>query len=464
MKKKFLIRFGFSLLLVSFLLAGKSSAQTSASCSAPGNVVVTDVTGDAVLAQNDIQTVSISEPFNSDGTQTLVFTMKVQNLYSLPLSSWNVIFKGPDNVTRFVQMSNLLGFTEFKYGTMTNLLGIPIFNVSGNIPGKFDNNGTVTFFVNKGLVGNLSAGQTVEVSAKSYIKVLLELVEVDSTTTSVYSVAGNAGCTPYKIKQWGMNGDIPVAGNYFRNEVEDFAVWRPETGTWYVTDALTNATKSFQLGNGATGDIPTPGNFDRDGKTDFAVYRPSNGTWYIQKSETNTFASVRFGAAEDIPMTGDFDGDRVDDAAVFRPSAGAWYVLNSLDSSVRGVGFGAHEDRPVIGDYDGDRKADFAVFRPSSGYWYILQSSNGAFRGLQFGVDSDTVVPADYDGDGKTDVAVWRPENGAWYVYRSSDSVVSGFTWGASPDRVQPGDYNGNGRADYAVWRPETGIWYAYLN
>lgn len=444
----------------------KINAQTPDTCSAPGVTVVTDTdTGiPPILPQNDIERISVAEPVFSDGLDKLVFTLKVRQLYPLPLSSWNVLFSS-DGVTRFVQMSTLLGSPQFRYGTVSNLLGIPVFNYQGNIEGSYSNDGTIIFYIKKSLINNPPDGHIYSVSGRVYINTLgIGLVQVDGTSEANYTLVGNDNCAPVLITQWGMSGDIPVQHNYMRNETDDFAVWRPDNGVWYSHDTLGSQTAAVQWGSGAAGDIPVPGNFDNDGKADYAVYRPQQGAWYILSTETNTTKIVLFGVPEDIPVAGDYDGDRVDDIAVWRPSSGVWYIINSLDSSVRIVQFGLSEDRPLRGDFDGDRKNDLAIFRPFSGAWYIWLSDSNSLRGLFFGMGTDVAVPADYDGDGKTDVAVWRPENGFWFIQRSNTSEVSTFQWGLTNDIPVPGDYNGNGRADIAVWRPTNGAWYAYHN
>lgn len=455
--------FGFLFLLGIFSVL-QIAAQTSPSCFAPGNTVVTDDTGILTLPQNDILSVSVAEPVFSDGSDRLVFTMKVRHLFPLPLSSWNVFFRA-NGTTRFVQMSTLLGNPEYRYGTVSSLLGIPVFNYQGNIQGNFSSDGTITFFIDKSLIGNPQIGQIYSVSARTYINTLgIGLVEADNTAEANYTLVGNDNCVPTMIAQWGMNGDIPVQNNYIRNESDDFAVWRPETGVWYSFDTVAQETSSFQWGSGTLGDIPVRGHFDHDGKADYAVFRPQEGAWYIFKTETNSAVSVSFGMDEDIPVAGDYDGDRVDDIAVFRPSSGVWYILNSLDSSVRTVQFGISEDRPLKGDFDGDRRNDLAIFRPLTGAWYVWLSDSNSLKALLFGRGTDVAVPADYDGDDKTDVAVWRPENGVWFVLKSNSNQVSVFQWGMSDDIPTPADYNGNGRADYGVFRPSNGVWYAFHN
>lgn len=452
------------LFLLGVISASQISAQTSTSCSAPGNTVVTDGSEILILPQNDIQKVSVAEPVFSDGADKLVFTLKVKQLFPLPLSSWNVLFSA-NGTTRFVQMSTLLGSPMFRYGTVSNLLGIPIFNYQGNIEGSYSNDGTIVFYVDKTRIGNPPIGEIYSVAGRVYINTLgIGLVQVDGTEEANYTLVGNADCAPTLIAQWGMSGDIPVQNNYLRNETDDFAVWRPETGVWYAHDPLNDQSTAVQWGTGNEGDIPVPGNYDHDGKADYAVFRPQEGNWYILSTEENTTRIINFGIDEDIPVAGDYDGDRVDDIAVFRPSSGVWYILNSLDSSVRIVQFGLSEDRPLRGDFDGDRKNDLAIFRPFSGAWYIWLSDSNSLRGVFFGRGTDVAVPADYDGDDKTDVAVWRPENGFWFILRSNSNDVSTFQWGITNDIPVPGDYNGNGRADIAVFRPTNGVWYAFHN
>ena len=144
--------------------------------------------------------------------------------------------------------------------------------------------------------------------------------------------------------QFGDPSDVPVAGDYNGDGVEDIAVFRPSTGTWFVRNMFT-----AQFGD--PGDVPVPGDFNGDGVTDVAVYRPSTGDWFVR----NQF-NVNFGGAGGyVPVVGDYNGDGTDDIAVFQSSTGMWFVRNQF-----AIQFGDPGDRPVPGDYDGNGTTDIA--------------------------------------------------------------------------------------------------------
>ncbi|NNE65457.1 MAG: S8 family serine peptidase [Pyrinomonadaceae bacterium] len=210
-------------------------------------------------------------------------------------------------------------------------------------------------------------------------------------------------------------------------------------------------------------DIPIPGHYDTDLINDIAVWRRSTGTFYILKSSDGSVQIVNFGLDGDNPLvTQDFDGDDIYDLAVTRKQGGKliWYILRSSDGGVTILQFGNETDTPIRGDYDGDGKADVAVYRPETDVpantFYVLKSSDQSVLGVTFGSSSiDELVPNDFDGDGMTDFAVWRTSTGDWHLLKSGDNFAyEVFHFGSPGDLPTPGDYDGDGRTDYSVWRP----------
>ncbi len=258
--------------------------------------------------------------------------------------------------------------------------------------------------------------------------------------------------------------DAPVAGlRTAKNKNADFdgdgktdvSVYRPDTGSWFVTNSSNSSFSAIAFGNSS--DVLAPGDNDGDGKTDPAVFRPAEGVWYF-RTKAGFVNSRLFGTSGDLPIPADYNGDGKTDLAVFRPSNGFWYIANS-DSlgTYTFVQFGQNGDKPVAADYDGDGKTDLAVFRPSNGGWYILRSSDGGFSGTAFGIAADQPAPGDFDGDGKADLAVFR--NGIWYLLQTTDGFTA-IQFGTTGDVPAVGDYDGDGKTDLAVYRPSNGVWY----
>lgn len=178
-----------------------------------------------------------------------------------------------------------------------------------------------------------------------------------------FTTVCNPICLPSGITQtltinFGINGDLPVAGDWNNDGVESVGVFRPSAGQFFLTDDnVANPTIDHTINFGLNGDIPIGGDWNSDGRDTVGVFRPSQATFFLTNQDalnpTLDIVSV-FGVAEDLPVAGDWNGDGRDSVGVWRPSIATFFLSNNNDSTIDiTAAFGSNGDQPVGGDWDG---------------------------------------------------------------------------------------------------------------
>ena len=254
---------------------------------------------------------------------------------------------------------------------------------------------------------------------------------------------------------FGMQGGIPVSGDFNGDGVTDVGVFR--NGQWFID---VNGNGVWDEGDlwaklGYDGDKPVVGDWDGDGKDDIGIFGrawagdprqiarepglpdSSNKHYGTQKnvpppqqqatlgkralkltSQGTTRADLidhvfHYGTPRDIPLVGDWNGDGTDTIAVFRD--GWWYLDVDGDGKWTDEGdnkkqFGQAGDIPVAGDFNGDGVDELAVFR--QGTWYIDTNGNGQIDAqdqvVELGQAGDIPVVGDWDGDGHEEIGTYR--------------------------------------------------------
>jgi hypothetical protein len=103
-----------------------------------------------------------------------------------------------------------------------------------------------------------------------------------------YQPSNYSGGLVFQYDDW---TSIPVVGNYAgAGSGFDYVKWHPSDGNWTVYTNPGGPVGSLPgsvTQGGLNGDVPVSGDYDGDGIADLAVWRPSNGVWCIKPSTGN---------------------------------------------------------------------------------------------------------------------------------------------------------------------------------
>jgi subtilisin-like proprotein convertase family protein len=158
--------------------------------------------------------------------------------------------------------------------------------------------------------------------------------------------------------------DIPVPAAYDGGGVTEITTFRPTVVAGGDADSFNvdSATGFYQVSFTSAavqklgfvykaGDIPAPADYDGVGHDEFALYRPSTGQFFIlntpnvRNSATWTLRVVTLNLpggpnVNDVPVPEDYLGNGKADPAVYRPSNSTFYLINSATGVQTTVPFG----------------------------------------------------------------------------------------------------------------------------
>ncbi len=132
---------------------------------------------------------------------------------------------------------------------------------------------------------------------------------------------------------FGNPGDVPLVGDFNGDGCDTVSLYRASEHRIYIINALGEdgqglGAADFDYVFGDAGDVPFAGDFDGDGVDEIALRRPSTGRVLLKWDLGGGAADYQFiyGASGDIPYAGDWNGDGTDTVALFRPSNDRWYI------------------------------------------------------------------------------------------------------------------------------------------
>jgi hypothetical protein len=240
-------------------------AVPATACKLPGLLVATDtidnVPNAPAVASLDVKTIHVAEPYGTNGTGTLHFTVTTAGGSLPPNSMWYVIWQRttPDAAhdRNYVAMrTDLLGAVTFDHGRVSYPVstGSPGTN-NGNLPTRFGTatgsydaaTGVIRIQVPTASVDNVAAGATLlGVEARTFLGrndmlPISQNVAADFSPAGSYTLVGNASCqmvpeAPTNVTATAPKGKRTVILSWTDNSSD-------ETG--FIIERSTSATDGF---------------------------------------------------------------------------------------------------------------------------------------------------------------------------------------------------------------------------
>jgi hypothetical protein len=117
------------------------------------------------------------------------------------------------------------------------------------------------------------------------------------------------GCGVDRCLQIGTNGDIPLVGDWNGSGTSKVGAFRPSDGTFYLdyngNGAWDGCGADRCLQIGVNGDVPLVGDWNGSGTSKVGAFRPSDGTFYLDYDGSGTWNGCGTDRCLQIGMSGD---------------------------------------------------------------------------------------------------------------------------------------------------------------
>jgi len=142
------------------------------------------------------------------------------------------------------------------------------------------------------------------------------IAQSNNTTGAVTWYAGDAVTGALVLAaQWGNFSldDIINPADYTGDGRADLVVWRShgtgaDANAWYILNAATGtqAPRSGTIFGIGANDYAIRGDYDGDGIQDIAVWRHTTATFYVLASSNGSLIAQQWGSPDDVPLAGQF--------------------------------------------------------------------------------------------------------------------------------------------------------------
>jgi len=210
--------------------------------------------------------------------------------------------------------------------------------------------------------------------------------------------SNTAGNPNIIVKFGGQPGDLPVAGDWNGDGRTDVAVYRNGTFVRGLVDSnsfcipcqlLIVPDLLDTIPFGEPGDLPVAGDWDGDGIDDLGVFRPGDqGTFLLRLPQvicpfcvpprTVIGTQTLFFGTSGLPIAGDWDGDGKDGIGLYEPASATFFLSDDLAKPNFTFTFGLPGDRPLSGDWVGSGRDGIGVFQPPTSTMVLSTELNAA--------------------------------------------------------------------------------------